>query len=483
MDERTINQAAAVTTTGTVVNDVHSQLNSTRVRRVLRPDSVASVQAALADAAAAGESVSIMGGGHAMGGQQFGTDTVLLDMRAMDQVIAFDDERGVVQVGSGIEWPKLIGWLIDQQRDRPHPWGIVQKQTGADRLTIGGALSANVHGRGLARKPMVEDVEAFELVDAAGTVRLCSRTENAELFRLAIGGYGLFGVISAVHLRLTPRRKLERVVQLLDVDEVMPSFAERIADGFVFGDFQASIDTSGDDFLRRGVFSCYRPVADSTPVPEERKRLSADDWKMLLYLAHVDKRRAVDTYEQYYLTTSGQVYWSDTHQLADYLDNYHAWVDGRPGVGPKGTEMITEIYVPHEQLVGFLEECRQDFRDHDVNAIYTTVRLVERDDETFLPWAKRRYVGIIFNIHTVHSPDGVERAGRAFRQLIDRGLSRGGNYYLTYHRFATRAQLEAGYPQFSELLRLKRAFDPEERFQSDWYRHYRAMFAEIAGRP
>ena len=36
----------------------------------------------------------------------------------------------------------------------------------------------------------------------------------------------------------------------------------------------------------------------------------------------------------------------------------------------------------------------------------------------------------------------------------------------------------AGYPRFVEFLRFKRRFDPEERFQSNWYRHYRTMFAD-----
>jgi hypothetical protein len=35
----------------------------------------------------------------------------------------------------------------------------------------------------------------------------------------------------------------------------------------------------------------------------------------------------------------------------------------------------------------------------------------------------------------------------------------------------------ACYPQFPEFLRRKRQHDPEELFQSDWYRHYRQMFA------
>jgi hypothetical protein len=37
----------------------------------------------------------------------------------------------------------------------------------------------------------------------------------------------------------------------------------------------------------------------------------------------------------------------------------------------------------------------------------------------------------------------------------------------------------AAYPQFVDFLRLKLKHDPEERFQSDWYRHYRAMFADV----
>ena len=53
---------------------------------------------------------------------------------------------------------------------------------------------------------------------------------------------------------------------------------------------------------------------------------------------------------------------------------------------------------------------------------------------------------------------------------------RGGTYYLTYHRYASQKQVRDCYPQFAEFFQLKRKYDPEERFQSDWYRHYRTMF-------
>jgi len=139
--------------------------------------------------------------------------------------------------------------------------------------------------------------------------------------------------------------------------------------------------------------------------------------------------------------------------------------------------MITEIYVPRKELPDFLDEVREDFRGNKVDLIYGTIRLIERDDESFLAWARDPYACVIFNLHVVHTPEGKARAAEAFRRLIDMAIRRQGSYYLTYHKYATRGQIEACYPQFSEFLRLKKKYDPEERFQSDWYRHHKGMFS------
>ena len=462
---------------GVVVNDVHSRLNPTEVVRVESPDSVARLQLAVRQAAAEGAPVSVAGGRHAMGAQQFGSGCVHLDLTKLNRVLGFDPEEGTVEVEAGIEWPELIGYLVDAQQSQDRQWGIRQKQTGADRLTIGGALAANAHGRGLTMKPFVSDVESFRLLTADGTLRTCSREENSELFRLVAGGYGLFGIVTSATLRLTPRRKIERVVEIAQVKDIIAAFDGRISDGFLYGDCQFSIDENSPDFLQKGVFSCYRPVDDDVPAPEKQRQLAEDDWNQLIYLAHADKSKVFDSYSGYYLSTSGQVYWSDTHQLSTYLDDYHVALDRRMGSNDPASEIITEIYVPRGELNDFMTEAAKDFREHKVNVIYGTIRLIERDDESFLAWAKQPYACIIFNLHTVHTPEGIEHSAAAFRRLIDMAIRRGGSYFLTYHKFAKREQVEACYPQMPEFLRLKRKYDPKERFQSDWYRHYREMFA------
>jgi FAD/FMN-containing dehydrogenase len=310
---------------GVVVNDVHSQLNETRVDRVMRPESVDAVQQVIREAKAGSKAVSIAGGRHAMGGQQFGTGTINVDMTGMKRVMQLDAATGLVDVQAGITWPDLIGELERLQSGKAPQWRIRQKQTGADRLTIGGALSANAHGRGLRFKPMID---------------------------------------------------------------------------------------------------------------------------------------------------------ADTHQLAEYVDDYHVELDKKLGPQGTGTEMISEVYVPRAALGVFMQEVAEDFRRTKANVIYGTIRVIEPDTESFLAWAKQRYASIIFNLHTSHDPQALEKTAGDFRILIDRALEHGGSYYLTYHHWATRPQVEAAYPQFVDFLKLKLKYDPNERFQSDWYRFYKTMFAD-----
>jgi FAD/FMN-containing dehydrogenase len=461
--------AACVTSTktdGAWVNDIHSQLNRTWVAAVRKPASIEELRTALQGRGA----VCIAGGRHAMGGQQFASNTTLLDMNGLTRVLGLDRERGIIDVEAGIQWPALVAALKDS------PWAIRQKQTGADRLSIGGALAANVHGRGLTMKPFIGDVESFTLVDADGQLVECSRTKNHELFALVIGGYGMFGVVASVQLRLSPRRKVQRIVEEQDIESVMHAFDARIADGFVYGDFQFSIDSASDGFLRKGVFSCYKPVSDDTPMPAAQAELKPEDWMKLLYLAHADKEQVYRAYVGYYLSTSGQVYWSDEHQLSFYPDNYHQTLDPMLKM-PPGTEMITELYVPRPKLADFMLAAREELRRRKEIVIYGTVRLIERDDESYLAWAQQPYACVIFNLHVEHSDTGQARAADSFRALIDLAAARDGSYYLTYHRWARRDQVERCYPRFASCLAEKKRYDPRRRFQSDWYRHYDAMFA------
>jgi FAD/FMN-containing dehydrogenase len=453
------------------VNDTHSLLNRTTVSRRVEPRNTEDVVRAVRTARAEGTGIAIAGGRHAMGGQQFLAGAPLLDMRSLKRFRRFDRDRGLLEVEAGMSWPDVIRSYLVRPSGTPCPWGIRQKQTGADRLTIGGAVAANIHGRCLTAAPFVEDIESLEVVTADGDVVTCSREHRRELFQHVVGGYGLFGVVTAATLRLVPRQQVERVVTMMEVDELIAALDQRIREGHSYGDFQFATDPKSHGFLRTGVLSCYRPMDRERPVPQGQRRLSQGDWNRLLELAHRDKRRAFEQFASFYLATSGQLYWSDTHQLNLYLESYHTELDARLGASVRGSEMITELYVPRSKLTAFMDDVRRDFRTHEVDFIYGTIRLIEPDRETALPWAREPYACVIFNLHIDHLPRAIVAARSAFTRLIDHAIAHGGSYYLTYHRFARPDQVRACHPGIESFLVTKQRVDPAGVFQSEWYRH------------
>jgi FAD/FMN-containing dehydrogenase len=462
----------------TKVNDVHSEMNTTIVKEVIKVSSAKEIQDLIMQASETGIGIAICGGRHAMGGQQFLTDSIVVDMSGLNQVYELNYQTGQITVGAGIQWPELIKQYHLLQHERGIKWGIAQKQTGADRLSIGGAIASNIHGRGLNMKPFCQDIVNFTIVNPQGQIQTCSIDQNASVFRRVIGGYGLFGIVTKVTLQLVERSQVERIVQPMALPELLAKFESCQREGYLYGDFQFAIDPDSDDFLHNGIFSGYKPIDTTTPIPKSKNRLSKQNWQDLLLLAHTQKSKAFETFKAFYLRSSGQRYWSDTHQLTIYLDDYHKQLDEKMGCKCKGSEIITELYVPKTKLTDFMNASKKLLRTMGANIIYGTVRIIQKDDISSMPWAKEDFACIIFNVHTDHDKSGIEKSRRILVALIDVAIEQQGSYFPTYHRFARKEQVLACFPDFIHFMQAKKSFDPKQIFSSDWYRHYTDMFDE-----
>jgi len=462
-----------------VLDDVHSQLNATVVAQVCLPRTLFELQATVKQAAATGRRISVAGGRHAMGGQQFAADSIHIDMRGLDQVLKSDPVLGLLQIEAGAMWPRIIEATHAMGAGRDGRWGIRQKQTGVDDVTLGGSIAANAHGRGLGMQPLGNDIEDLTLVDARGDVVFCSRTHNPELFSLAIGGYGLFGIVYAATLRLCPRLLVKRVVDVLDLDDAVNAVFRRADEGCLYGDFQFAIDAQDDHFLRRGVLACYKPAEASGVREDAPADLAPDSWLELLELAHRDKKAAFAQYARHYLDTHGKRYESDTMQLSTYIPSYADFLVSRQAGADasKETLVIGEHYVPRHRLLAFMQRARDVLRVFGTEVIYGTIRSILRDTTSYLPWAKDDFACIVFNLRTPHDTAGLTRTADTFRALIDASTELGGSFFLTYHRHASAAQVQRCYPQFRAWLAKKLEYDPKELFVSTWYTHYRDALA------
>ncbi len=164
---------------------------------VLRPHSVADVQAGVRFAVEAGLRLAVRGGGHSFPG--FGTDDggVVIELRELADVEVVDEDRHVVRIGGGATWGEVTTALA--------PAGLAissgdTRSVGVGGLTLTGGIGWKVRKHGLALDSLV----AAELVTADGDVVRTSTDEHPELFWALRGGGGNFGIVTAFEFRAHP---------------------------------------------------------------------------------------------------------------------------------------------------------------------------------------------------------------------------------------------------------------------------------------
>lgn len=118
----------------------------------------------------------------------------VLDLTALDEVSDVDPATGLIRCGAGVTFDALL------RRVMPLGW-FVPVTPGTRQVTVGGAISADVHGKNHHVHGSIADhVHDLTIVDGTGRTALLSPTD--ELFWAVPGGMGLTGVIVAATLRL-----------------------------------------------------------------------------------------------------------------------------------------------------------------------------------------------------------------------------------------------------------------------------------------
>lgn len=164
--------------------------------------------------------------------------------------------------------------------------------------------------------------------------------------------------------------------------------------------------------------------------------------------------------------------------MSTYHKGYRDFINSNLEFDGPVSLMLSELYVPREQLPEFMNNAADVLRVGGIPNIYGTIRLIEQDDETYLPWAKENFACVIFNLLVTNTKVGIANATTTFRGLIDVAIEFGGSYYLTYHKWARKDQVLACYPQMPGFIEKKLQYDPNQLFQSDWYRHNRELISD-----
>lgn len=446
------------------VNDA-SHLNQTEVRELWQIPSnplLAEAQlVALLDRARTNHlKVSIAGARHSMGGHAIAAGGIVVDMLPFREM-ELDETRKILRVGAGARWREIIRYL------NPRGWSVEIMQSNDD-FSVGGSLSVNCHGWQFNRPPIAASVESFRLMRADGTVVRCSRTEHQELFSLALGGYGLFGLILEAELRVVPNERLRRQRIIVATKDYATTIATEVAADPNIVMIYGRLNVAAEGFLREGLINILRREPGAGPVVTELAPPKWSTLKRAVFRGSVGsdygKRLRWRAEENFDPWLSGEVF-----ERNALLAESASWFENRT---TNSTDILMECFVPAHQFEPFLAELRQIIPRHQADLLNVTVRHVNQDPDVFLRYAERDMFALVLLFHQFRDSDGEARMKITAQEIIAAALAHEGRYYLPYRSHATAEQFARAYPQAQRFFELKRKYDPESLFENGFYRSY-----------
>lgn len=132
--------------------------------------------------------------GHSTGGQSLG-EGILLRLVNL-HALTLDEPALMFHGGAGATWSAVVRQSVNALLAPPVLTNYLQTSLGGTHSVGGGGITSYRHGT------QIDNCLALEVVTAAGEIIACDEQHDAPLFRHALGGLGLFGVMTRVTHRL-----------------------------------------------------------------------------------------------------------------------------------------------------------------------------------------------------------------------------------------------------------------------------------------
>ncbi len=392
--------------------------------------------------------LSIAGTRHTMGGQTFTPGGMILDMLGLHEM-HLDDQRNILQVQAGARWSSVLWYLHERGRS-------IQVMQSNSSFSVGGSLSANCHGWQPMSPPISSTVVAFRLLLSDGTVIRCSREEHAELFSLALGGYGLFGILIDAELSVSANECYRATRWVVPSAEYAACYEEQTKRAAPIGLAYGRVNVESDHFLREILLSTYGVLPHRFLSPLGKPGLAGV--RRLVFRGSIGN--AYGKALRWKLEKRfGQI------PLASGVTRNHLLNEGVEvfqNRSTASTDILQEYFVPPAQLEPFLERVRAIIPAHGADLLNVTIRFVAPDQESFLRYADQDLFALVMLFNQPRTQQADQRMAGMTCELIDAALALGGRYYLPYRLHATIEQFYRAYPQAQQFFKLKRQYDPED---------------------
>jgi len=457
---------------GGTINDV-SCLNRTPVYGIVKITSVDDIKNALIFAKENKLKISMAGVKHSMGGHAFYKNNLVLDMKGFNQIELNEAEK-TITVQSGATWHDIQSFL--------HPKYAVKAMQSTDIFTVGGSISVNAHGMDHLAGSVGSSIRSMRVMLADGSIVNVGPEENPELFKLVVGGYGLFGVILDVDLQIVANDIYQTERQIVSYKNFPEIFEKEVLPDPNLGLFYGHLSTAKGTLLDEMIFYKYTKVdigdADVPPLGE------VSSIKLRRFVFNFSKLGTVPMSIKWYLEKNVEPKIESctvvprTQAMADgeacfvsRNDPMHDSVSYIRNDLKNETDILHEYFIPREQFIPFVDGLRKIVQEHEVNLLNASVRVIHPEGN-FLTYAPGEMYSIVLYINQPTTPAGNEKMGIVTRELIDLTTDVNGRFFLPYQLHYTPEQLQRSYPMIGDFFAAKKSYDPDGLFTNTFYEKY-----------
>ncbi len=385
---------------------------------------------------------------------------IVLNMRPYKEM-EIDPINNILTIGSGALWEDAIIYLDKFNKS-------IAVMQAFSSFTIGGSISVNGHGWQKNSPPISSSILSFSLLNYKGEILNCSRTENQELFSLVIGGYGLFGIILDVKLKIIDNEVLQFKYVRLNPENYIENYRKFVSSNpkvtLVFG----RLRISNKQFLEEATLNYFEKV-DKKPRPLAVKNEEDENYKRLIFRSTVNseygKRLRWDLE-----TGMNKVSKNETYTRNDLLNDNVTLIENKDR---SSTDILHEyFFIPERHFRKYINALKSVFPNQHIDLLNITIRVVYKDNDSYLNYAKENVFGFVFLFNQKKKEKEEVEMKKLTQQLMKIAIKYKGTYYLPYRLHIDKKTFRKVYPQGEEFFKLKLKYDPEEIFKNKFYDHY-----------
>lgn len=402
--------------------------------------------------------ISIAGARHSMGGHTIYPNGIVLNMLPYKQM-EIDATNNILTIGSGALWEDALKYLDKYGKS-------IAIMQAFSSFSVGGSISVNGHGWQKDLPPISSSVISFTLLTQDGKIINCSRQENKELFNLVIGGYGLFGIILDVKLKVVENIALQYKYVRLSPDNYISNYRKYISDNpnvnLVFG----RLRISDKHFLEEATLNFFKKVEEKIPVLQNEKSTES---QRLVFRGSVNSEYGKRL--RWYLETGmNKVSKNEIYSKNELLNDHVSLIENKD---TSSTDLLHEYFIPERNFTQFINDIKPILKNSKIDLLNITIRGVQQDKDSYLNYARENVFGFVLLFNQKKTNKQEREMKILTNQLVDIALKNEGTFYLPYRLHIDKDKMRKSYPTADKFFELKLKYDPDEIFNNKFYEHYK----------